>query len=81
MRVGEEETEDKRKIIPRGETSKPGVRFYEFGLGGIHVQACTHTGGEPQTKARLIQTALAFLSLKIPGLLSVRGTGIIFRVL
>lgn len=64
---------------------KAGVRFHEIGLSAtrVHAHADTCAGtcctvGEPQTKALLIQTALTFLTVKIPGLLSDRGAGVIF---
>lgn len=45
LRVGEEEVEDNWKIIPWGETSKPGVRFYVFGLCATRVHTQTDTCG------------------------------------
>ena len=71
--MGEEETEDRSS--PRGETSKPGSRFHEIGhrchrsaLHSTHAQVVSL-----EQPLRLIQTALMFLSVEIPGLLSDRG--------
>lgn len=64
---------------------KAGVGFYEIGLRVTHLHAyadaCTDTGGEPKTKARLIQGILMFLSLLIPRLLFDRVACLTFSLL
>ena len=72
-----------------GRPQSQGARFYEVWplchthththtrvhahTDNMHTQARTYTGGERPTKARLIQTALMFLSFKMPRLLSEGG--------